>query len=222
MRSANYAKQYIQNRIEQMSNSGKHALFFSNYCEFSKEVIRDLTKKNIRSLFVLICIDENRKNIPSCVDRVPLVITSSQAVFIEDDIPKFITMLNQITNNNNNNQNSSNSQQFIGHGNGDQRNMVNGNSPPPQTQNDETGIIGYSEIEMNNKYSNNFSYLGDEEDKNVAHTFATVDHDFKIHYVEENNSNGNNGNATSDPNMLDKIKAQRDRDNHLDMKRRFN
>lgn len=80
-----------------MSNLNRYALFFSNYCNFSKEVISIITRKNIRNAFVFICIDTyTTRPLPDFVDRVPLVTClSTKQVFYEDSIN---TVLESISN----------------------------------------------------------------------------------------------------------------------------
>jgi len=75
--------------------SSKNVLFYSNYCNFSKEILGEITKRNIRDLFVLICVDQNRYNIPSFVDRVPLIVTTQKQIVTDDDVLTFITELHK-------------------------------------------------------------------------------------------------------------------------------
>jgi hypothetical protein len=70
-------------------------LFFSNYCNYSKEVIGIITRKNIRNTFVLICID-TIQNIPPFVDRVPMIINKqSKGIYVDEDIVKLLDAVSQ-------------------------------------------------------------------------------------------------------------------------------
>ncbi len=71
----------------------KFVLFFSNFCKYSKDVIAFITENNIRNDFVLISID-SYKNIPSFVDRVPLIFANdSKEVFTDDKLDKLIQQI---------------------------------------------------------------------------------------------------------------------------------
>lgn len=64
---------------------GKDLLFYSNFCEYSKEIITYITKKNVRSMFLLVCIDNNRYKIPDFVDRVPAILNANKDTLYTDD-----------------------------------------------------------------------------------------------------------------------------------------
>lgn len=69
----------------------KDLLFFSNYCDFCKEIINTLVKKNIRNKFLLVCVDTRKYDIPTFVDRVPtiLVVSTGQTV-TDENLCKYI------------------------------------------------------------------------------------------------------------------------------------
>ena len=64
----------------------KNVLFYSRFCKYSIEVVRILTKKDLRSRFVMVCVDNNRQQLPGFVDRVPLILTSNRRVLADDDV----------------------------------------------------------------------------------------------------------------------------------------
>lgn len=68
----------------------KHVMFYSNFCQYSTEVIRLLVKKDMRSRFVMVCVDENRHQIPKFVDRVPVILTSDRRVLMDEAVIEFI------------------------------------------------------------------------------------------------------------------------------------
>lgn len=189
----------------------KHVLFYSNFCEFSKEVIRDMTKKDLRSKFVLICIDDKKHPLPDVVDRVPMIISNTRSVFIEDDIGNFLNLLRQIEqqgNINNSRQGQSGQPQ-------NQNPAPNQHTPPTSAVVD--GITPYSD-EMSNTYSDNFSFIGSEDVGKVGnantqniefpeHTFAMVNQDHRIHISED--ETGRSG-SKIDSGMLEKYMTQRD------------
>lgn len=75
--------------------SSKNVLFYSNYCNFSKEVLGDIIKRNIRDLFVLVCVDQNRYTLPPFVDRVPLIVTPQKEIITDESLSKYIEELHK-------------------------------------------------------------------------------------------------------------------------------
>ena len=71
-------------------SSPEYILFFSNLCNFSKEVLSTITRKNIRNAFILICVD-TVTNLPPFVDRVPFIINKqTRDMYVDDNIDKII------------------------------------------------------------------------------------------------------------------------------------
>lgn len=68
----------------------KDILFYSNYCEYSNEMLNIIIRKNITADFMLVCVDNNKYALPSFVDRVPIVYTKLQQVLIDNDIITYI------------------------------------------------------------------------------------------------------------------------------------
>lgn len=75
--------------MESSSGVNKSVLFFSNYCTYSRSVLNMLTKKSLRSLFILICVD-GLNNVPKFVDRVPLIYTHLGESITDNDIEPFM------------------------------------------------------------------------------------------------------------------------------------
>jgi len=68
----------------------KDLVFYSNYCEHSKNLINLLIKKNLRDSFILICIDKQGIQIPSFIDRVPSILTVKRELYTGDVIDNYI------------------------------------------------------------------------------------------------------------------------------------
>lgn len=69
----------------------KDILFYSNFCDFSKEVVTLITKKNLKSFILLVCVDTGKYQIPPCIDRVPSLLTAERdALYVEDNLVKYI------------------------------------------------------------------------------------------------------------------------------------
>lgn len=70
----------------------KDILFFSNLCDYSKEVISVITKKNIRNEYMFVCVDTNKYPLPRFVDRVPLIFTKNSDILYDESILRYIEM----------------------------------------------------------------------------------------------------------------------------------
>lgn len=71
--------------------ANKDILFYSNYCDFSKEIVTLITKKNLRGSILLVCIDTTKYKIPACIDRVPSMLSADrETLYIEDDLVQYI------------------------------------------------------------------------------------------------------------------------------------
>lgn len=68
----------------------KDIVFFSNYCDFSKEIINLLVRKNMKEQFLFVCVDANKYQLPDFVDRVPLLYTKSKHVLVDQSIMDYI------------------------------------------------------------------------------------------------------------------------------------
>lgn len=77
----------------------KHLLFYSNLCQYSQDTLRTISKKNIRNLFMTICIDNPKfqSSIPAFVDRVPFILTNNQEIVIDDNIQLFLEIISKQT-----------------------------------------------------------------------------------------------------------------------------
>jgi|688.fasta_scaffold527084_2 hypothetical protein len=71
----------------------KHILFYSNFCSFSKELIGDIMKKNLRDKFVLICVNQMKESLPTFVDRVPMIVTDKKELVYDEMINPFLDSL---------------------------------------------------------------------------------------------------------------------------------
>lgn len=68
----------------------KNVLFYSRFCQYSNEVVSILTKKDLRSRFVMVCVDNNREQLPGFVDRVPLILTSDRHILADDNVFRYL------------------------------------------------------------------------------------------------------------------------------------
>lgn len=68
----------------------KDIIFYSNYCDFCKEVLTVLVKNNLNEQFMNVCVDNKNLKLPSFVDRVPLVYTTNKKLVADEEIMKYI------------------------------------------------------------------------------------------------------------------------------------
>lgn len=68
----------------------KDILFYSNLCDFSKEVLTTLVKYQLKETFMLVCVDNKNLTLPSFVDRVPLIYSTSKKLFADDHLMSYI------------------------------------------------------------------------------------------------------------------------------------
>lgn len=70
--------------------SGKDILFYSNYCQFSKDVLSRIIKLDAKSDFVLVCVEVYKARLPPQVTVVPTILTRDGKLLIEDDINTYL------------------------------------------------------------------------------------------------------------------------------------
>ena len=83
-----------------MSQPTKDILFYSNFCNYSKDVINIITKHNIRNQFMFVCVDNKKYNIPEFIDRVPSILKLSGEVFMDEHINNYLELKKKTSNNN--------------------------------------------------------------------------------------------------------------------------
>lgn len=73
--------------------ANKDLLFYSNYCDYSKEIIALITKKNLKNTLLVVCIDHGKYNIPSCITCVPSLLTvtgQNRRVYTENGLREYL------------------------------------------------------------------------------------------------------------------------------------
>jgi hypothetical protein len=75
----------------------KDILFYSNLCDFSKEVVQSIVKYQIKDKFMLVCVDKKNLKLPPFVDRVPLIYTVSKKLFADENLMNYIQSMVEST-----------------------------------------------------------------------------------------------------------------------------
>lgn len=68
----------------------KNILFYSNECDFCKDVLTILMKKNLRDMFMVVNVSNTKFQLPAFVDRVPMVYTRNDQVLFGDALDEYI------------------------------------------------------------------------------------------------------------------------------------
>lgn len=68
----------------------KDILFYSNLCDFSKEVLNTLVKHQLKESFMLVCVDNKNLKLPPFVDRVPLIYSVTKKLFADEQLMAYI------------------------------------------------------------------------------------------------------------------------------------
>jgi len=78
-------------------NIGKDILFYSNYCDYSKELVKNISNNNLSDNFVFICVDDKNIELPTFLKVVPTIFNiRKKEVLIEDDLDNYLnTLLNR-------------------------------------------------------------------------------------------------------------------------------
>jgi hypothetical protein len=66
-------------------------LFYSQYSQYCDDVVRFVTKKGLKHMFVLVCIDTNLNQVPQFVDRVPAILTKDRRLLTDEQVMSFVT-----------------------------------------------------------------------------------------------------------------------------------
>lgn len=166
-------------------SSGKHILFYSNYCQYSKQVLTVIAKKNIRSLFLLVCVDGNKFNIPAFVNRVPMIFTAQQKLYADDGVMMFLDDLENMI------------ARSIGAG-GSGGDAYNQKSVQHE-------VSAYYAPDMDGAISDSFSYIDDSCTGNQQHQFVFIGNDPRIETPKETMSTVN---SSTDKNPMDMMLEQ--------------
>jgi hypothetical protein len=181
----------------------RHVLFYSNYCHFSKNVLTNIIKKDLKEMFVLVCVDKRNIQLPDFVDRVPLIFTMDRRMLVDDAVSAFIDGVAE----------------YIA--------TVTRSSSTLATAQPDDDVSAWSTLEMGSRgISDRFSFLeGGSECPLYSHNFVDVNHNPTITTVvddgaKENNNRDGHNNTNGGSNSvgysqsasLESLQAMRDND----------
>ena len=174
-----------------MNKLEKDLLFYSNFCLHSNNLINNISKTQLHSKILYICIDDKKIRIPSFVTRVPSIyLVKEKKILIEDNIDIWLNSINSQSN-----QQQSNQQQGE-NGGGDE-------------------ILAFHSNEMGNNMSDKYSFL--DEKQNINHSFSFLDGskeiniDDRINTPKEFNSSNTQVKSKLDTDY-DKLMTDRNKD----------
>lgn len=69
----------------------KDLFFYSNYCNYSKEIHEELTKTKLIDNMIKVCVDDKNINIPKFITAVPTIFSQkTNSIIIDENINKWI------------------------------------------------------------------------------------------------------------------------------------
>jgi hypothetical protein len=70
-------------------SSARRILFYSDYCEFSKNVLHFLAKHDLQNQFVAISVDRYRHRIPTIITQVPTILVGN-TIYVDDQLQRYL------------------------------------------------------------------------------------------------------------------------------------
>jgi len=69
----------------------KNIVFYSNYCNYSKELVNKLSKTKLHDSLIYICVDDKNISLPNFVNVVPTIyLYENKQILTEDDINNWV------------------------------------------------------------------------------------------------------------------------------------
>lgn len=65
-------------------------VFYSNHCNFSRQILQIINEHHLKERFLMVCIDNRNLKLPPFVDRVPLVYTTQQKLYADENLLDYI------------------------------------------------------------------------------------------------------------------------------------
>lgn len=65
-------------------------VFYSNHCNFSRQVLQIINEQHLKERFLVVCIDNKNLKLPPFVDRVPLVYTTQKKLYADENLMNYI------------------------------------------------------------------------------------------------------------------------------------
>ena len=82
----------------------KDILFYSNMDSYSINCINIIIRNNVKNKFNYICVDGRIQELPSLINKVPCILTTSRNIKIDSQVMEYIRdLINKASKNNNNN-----------------------------------------------------------------------------------------------------------------------
>jgi len=186
----------------------RHVLFYSNYCMYSKEVIDAIFGKNLRHLFVLVCVDKRGQELPEFVDRVPLVFTVDRRILTDSAVKAFIENIALLLTGTyscsaSENRPEAASELAPGH-------VRTADQGPEQPEDD---VSAWSVTEMGARsISDRFSFLEGNDTLIYSHNFVDINMPSQSIDAPPDESGGSGKGSKQGGRSLESLQAQRDND----------
>lgn len=181
----------------------RYLLFYSNYCQHSKDFIQQLYKSSFSEKFQKVCVDGN-KRIPKEIKTVPTIIVPRYPRALEgEEAFNWLRGMNQANLQQQEQQQPSNANPQKG---------GSSNDGDPTNQSYAMGGVSAFSSTMGG-YSDNFSFLGDGAQP-IEHnfTFLNSNGDMKIKTPSENDSGSNSEKKSEIDRAYEQMMNQRSRE----------
>lgn len=152
--------------------SSNYYLFFSNNCEHSKKIVHMLNCSSMTTKMNMCCIDDLNLQIPQFITTVPSLYIKSQQPQLLQNQQLFDWVISQTTQKK-------------------QQQQTNNN------KNDESGIMAYHREEFGGNFSDNYSFISDNDKttKPLSHAFEFLGD--SSNYVPPSQNLNGGGNSSS-------------------------
>lgn len=172
----------------------KDLLVCSNFCEFSKIILTEIQKRNVRNKFAIMFVDNARVPIPKEVDRVPALITRTGTLLFGEDVIKYIETFCCSDNNVSHRSSSITHKEDI----------------------DNSSIAPFSLQSQLNSYSESYTFLDDSAQDHRVGGFGFIGQDHEITGISQINTRQDRGDAKKS--KLDEAYEKYVSDRDADMK----
>ena len=69
----------------------KDIIFFSNFCDYSKEILGKIEEYKLQDKIVSVCVDDENIKLPQFLEAVPTIyLQKSKSIIVDDDILSYL------------------------------------------------------------------------------------------------------------------------------------
>ena len=163
--------------------------FYSNFCQYCKDVMNIMKKHNIHNNFVIVCVDNTKYKLPGFIDRVPCILKKNGEVLTDENLYDYINTRQQVIEPSKKNENI------------------------PGLKKEEDTISPMLSLYGNSIYSTNFSTINENENEDNPNFFTLGKEENIISVTPETSSKKND--KSDSAKALEKLMESRQSDDTL-------